>query len=95
MTLRLAHIGIERWAELNGFRIGHGAIGSLDDLPIGAFVDYVWWYVTQNVDPTEIEKFRARLWRPPKGEEPPPESPWSPESEMASFHALQASLSGG
>lgn len=58
-------------------------------------MDFVWWFLTRNADPNEIEKFKARLWRPPKGVEPPPESPWSAENEMRNFRSLQAALSAG
>lgn len=91
--MRLVHVGAERWSELNGYRVGNGATTSLMDTEVSDFTDYVWWYITRDADQAEVDKFKARLWRPPAGEAPDPRSPWAPEQEMDTFKALQAALS--
>jgi len=54
-------------------------------------MSFVWWFYTHDVEEQERDKFKARLWRPPTKDTPiPKESPWSPENEMAGFHALKA-----
>lgn len=62
----------------------------LDSMPLSRFVPFMWWWCTHDREPADVEKFRARLWRPPKGEAPAPQSPWAPENEKKAFAALQA-----
>lgn len=57
---------------------------------------FVWWFFTREAEDVDKDKFRARLWMPPKGDTKPipRESPWSPENEMAGFAALKAATGG-
>lgn len=59
-------------------------------MPLSRFVPFMWWWCTHGREQSDVEKFRARLWRPPKGEAPAPNSPWAPEKETQAFRALQA-----
>lgn len=89
MTLRLAQIAEERWAELDGFSVSRN-MPNLEDLPLDRFANFVWWYLTKDLDHTNVEKFRARLWQPPKGQRG--QGPWAPNAETAAFKALQAQM---
>lgn len=52
-------------------------------------LNFVWWFFTRDQQPSEVEKFRARLWRQPVGVTTIDErSPWSPENETKAFSAL-------
>lgn len=55
-------------------------------------MNFMWHMLTRNSDKNEIANLRAKLWMPPKGVAPTPESPWSPENEMGAFGALRAQL---
>ena len=59
--------------------------------PWGRFQNFVWWWLTRNAEQADVQKMKARLWIPPKGEEP--KGVWSPEAETDAFNALQRSLS--
>lgn len=65
----------------------------LRELPLERFCNFVYWMATRNGSPTDVEKFRAKLWRPPKGEVViDARSPWAPENEQKGFGALKMSL---
>lgn len=64
------------------------------DLPLDRFANYVYWMATRNLDEAGVEKFRAKLWRPPAGEVPDARSPWSAESETSAFQSFKAAFGG-
>jgi hypothetical protein len=78
---------------LDGYGVAHN-IPELIDQPLARVMNYVWFMLIRNADTNEQAKLRAKLWLPPKGVEPPKESPWSAESEMAAFRSLRAGLGG-
>lgn len=68
----------------------------LRSLPLDRFANFVYWMATRNGSSTDIEKFRAKLWRPPKGEAViDSRSPWAPENEQRGFASLKAGLGIG
>ena len=94
MTVRLARIAVESWPTIDGYAAAHG-MRSLLDLPLDRFLNFVWYMATRNSDASEIEKLRARLWRPPAGEAvTDTRSPWAPANEMRGFSALKAAMGG-
>lgn len=95
MTVRLARIAVESWPTLDGYAAAHG-MPSLFDLPLDRFLNFVWWMATRNSSPTDVDKLRARLWRPPKGQAvTDSRSPWAPENESKGFAALKGALGVG
>nr|DAK24351.1 MAG TPA: hypothetical protein [Caudoviricetes sp.] len=65
----------------------------LEKMALGRLCNFVWWFITRNAESeAEVEKLRAKLWQPPRGEVAA--GPWAPEAEKASFGAFQASLGG-
>jgi hypothetical protein len=96
VTVRLAVLAVDEWASLDGLTAAAG-LKDLRTLPLDRFCNLVYWYATRNADHTGIEKFRARLWQPPKalrGQPIPKQSPWSAENEASAFAALKAGLGG-
>lgn len=91
MTVRLAEVALSRWADLDGYAVAHG-MPDLRTLPVDRFANYVWWFLTRNADEDGKQKFRLRVWQPPKGEVPPPGSPWSAEAETAAFEGMKRTL---
>jgi hypothetical protein len=91
VTVRLCGLALARWADLDGHAAAHN-LPELHEMPLGRFCNLVWWFFTNGGDGAAIEKFRARLWRPPVGEKAPSNSPWSPENEQKGFAALKAAL---
>jgi len=68
----------------------------LRSLPLDRFANFVYWMATRNASATDIEKFRAKLWRPPVGEVvTDSRSPWAPENEQKGFASLKMSLGLG
>lgn len=67
----------------------------LRSLPLDRFCNYVYWMATKESTATEVDKFRARLWRPPKGATPDQRSPWSEVNETSAFQGLKAGLGLG
>jgi len=67
----------------------------LRELPLDRFCNYVYWMATREASSVDIEKFRARLWRPPPGKAADARSPWSKENETGAFQALKAGLGSG
>lgn len=55
----------------------------------------MWWFITKGAEQSEVEKFKARLWIPPKGATPDRRSPWAAENEAAAFKALKSALNPG
>lgn len=93
MTARLVRLMLDRWEVMDGFALAHG-IEELARVPIGRLTSFIYWRLVDGAEPAEVEKFRARLWQPPRGIEADPRSPWSSENEQASFGAAIASLTG-
>lgn len=86
--MQIAH---EQWATLDGYALAHG----FDPLLVGLdrLCNFVWWYYTHASEPSEVEKFRARLWRPPVGAvEIDARSPWSAENETKGLAAFSAQI---
>lgn len=74
--------------------MAHG-VPDLRSLPLDRFCNFVYWMATRNASASEIEKFRARLWRPPVGQAvTDTRSPWAPENEQRGFSALKTALGG-
>lgn len=92
MTYRLVQIALARWDDMEGLRVSQGATTSLGSLSVEQLASYAWWYVTNGGEDTEIEKFKARLWRPPVGVKPERDSPWSAQNEMAAFAAVKSKV---
>lgn len=87
MTVRLARVAVENWEKLDGYAVGHN-MPDLRELPLERFANFVYWFVTREAAAEEVEKFRARLWVPPKGVTPT-SGPWSREAELSAFAAVR------
>lgn len=82
----------KHWAELDGYAVAHG-IGYLQELPLDRFANFVWYMLTKEREPRDVEKIRAQLWQPKVGEVvTDPRSPWYSGSESNSLSALKRSL---
>lgn len=84
-------IVLARWEDLDGYAVAHG-MPDLRKLPLGRLCNYVYWRVTDKMDQQALDKFRAKLWMPPKGVVADERSPWSAKNETAGFAALQAQV---
>jgi hypothetical protein len=63
------------------------------ELPIDRFLNLVYhWAIRNAQSENDVSKFDRRLWVPPKGVEPPEESPWSAQNETSAFQALKKAL---
>src|SRR3546814_1661132 len=63
------------------------------ELPIDRLLNLVYFWATRNAqDEQTLAKFDRKLWMPPKGEEPPAESPWSAANETSAFQAFKAQI---
>lgn len=68
----------------------------LRSLPLDRFANFVYWMATRESSSSDIDKFRAKLWRPPVGEiVTDVRSPWAPDNERRGFSALKAGLGIG
>lgn len=90
VTDRLIAVADNDWMSFDGWC----AARSIDPLmlPLDRFVNLIYHWATDGADPDEVEKWRVKLWIPPKGHTAPlpPESPWSPESEMSALAEFRA-----
>jgi hypothetical protein len=93
VTVRLCATALTEWAFIDGYAVSRGI--DLIRLPLDRFTNFIWWISTRNAEPPEVQKMRSKLWMPPKGEAPAPQSPWSAENETAGFKALKASVAPG
>jgi len=94
VSVRLAALAREHWSTLDGFAVSQN-MPDLRTLTQARFDNFVWWWATRNADEKQLTKFKADMWRPPKGTEvTQKESPWHPENETAALASLQASMSG-
>jgi len=91
VTARLAATALGHWEELDGFAVAHN-MPPLEKLPLDRFCNFIYWRITDGADATELAKFRAQLWMPPRGTQPDPRSPWSPENEKAALMAFQSQI---
>ena len=95
MTVKLLKLAVTEYEQLDGYAVAHG-MPELESLPLRRLINYVYWYFTRNFqDQTELQKFRAQVWQPPKGTAPDRRSPWSAEAEQAAFGALKGRLGTG
>lgn len=91
MTFRLLHLASENWPTLEGWATSRNT--DLMELPIHRMLNLIYFWATRNAqDEQTLAKFDRKLWLPPKGAEPPKESPWSAENETSAFKALKAAL---
>lgn len=90
MTVRLAHVALNHWADVDGLAVSQG-LPELGDMPLDRFTNFIWWWATRNAQSSEeVEDFRRRLWKPPPGEVG--RGPWAPAEETESFQALKRGL---
>jgi hypothetical protein len=63
-------------------------------LPFDRFLNLVYYFLTENADEQERDKFDIRLNTPPPEERSavPASSPWSPQNETAALGSLSAAL---
>lgn len=61
-------------------------------MDLDRFCNFVWWWITRNAsEAKDVDKVRARLWRPPAGEAVThSQSPWSSDNETRAFAAFKA-----
>lgn len=64
----------------------------LRKLPLGRLCNFIYWYLTRDGSSEDVDKFRAKLWQPPKGVEADRRSPWSAEAEAQSFSSARMAL---
>jgi hypothetical protein len=77
--------------DVDGLAVSLG-LADLRTLPLSRFVNFIWWYLTRNIQSeADLAKIRANVWMPPAGVEPT-EGPWSAAAEMSAFASLKASL---
>lgn len=93
MTQRLVSLLLSHWDEVNGFSVSQN-MPPLETLEMDRFTSFLYWYFTRNGDPNEVDKFRARLWVPPKGVAVTDDSPWSAKNERASMESFAQQFSG-
>lgn len=91
MTFRLLHLASENWPTLEGWATSRNT--DIAALPIDRLLNLIYYWATRNAqDENALAKFDRKLWMPPKGEEPPPESPWSSANETSAFQAFKAQV---
>lgn len=88
VALRLGYIAAERWVEIDGEAAYHGV--DLIGLPLDRFLNAVYYWIIQRIEPDDLPMFLTRLYEPLPGRN---ESPESIKQEMDSF-ALFASSFG-
>lgn len=93
MTLRLLTMASEYWQDIDGYSVGHGFDPA--ELRISRLCNFTWWWFTRNAERKEVEKFKARLWRPPPGHRVDhTASPWHADNENKAFAQLKQALGG-
>jgi hypothetical protein len=78
----------EYWAMIDGWAASSGS--NPMDLSIDRFYNFIYYWATKDLSGEDRFSFDTRLWIPPEGEEPAPESPWSAENETKAFQAFKA-----
>lgn len=92
MTVRLARLAVDAWPTLDGYAAAHG-MPPLHKMPLDRFSNFVWHMATRHLDEPGVEKLRARLWQPPRGQAvTDSRSPWAPENETKGLTALKMGL---
>lgn len=92
--MRLAQLASVHWVSLDGFAASRN-MGSLTSLPQDRFDNFVYWWFTKDASSEQLEKFRAELYQPPKGEVvTDTSSPWHPENETNALAELKAQMGG-
>lgn len=63
-------------------------------MTVDELCSFIWWKMTDQREQKDIDQLRIKLWQPPidNAKPIPVKSPWSAESEMKAFAALQAQL---
>lgn len=89
--LRLAGLANDHWWQIDGFAVSRN-MPPLAEMAVDRFCSFVRWFFLREADSTEVAKFEAQVWRPPKGVAPAKSSPWSAEAETAAFQALKAGI---
>lgn len=92
---RLGSLATTNYVMLDGYATAHN-MPPLENLPLGRFINFVYWYFMKNASEKDVEAFRAKLWQPPKTvKKIDKRSPWAPENETKAFSQLKALTSGG
>lgn len=75
---------------------GWAAVSGSDpmQLPADRFLNLIYFWAVKELDQDDRFKLDTRLWMPPKGEAPAPQSPWSAENEKKAFSAFVADFTG-
>lgn len=82
----------DNWNEIDGWAVSQQI--EILDLTTDRFCNLLWWYATRNAeDPSDVKRFEARLWQPPKGVVPT-SGPWEAQAETDALSALKAQLTG-
>lgn len=79
------------WEFFDGYAAAHG-MPDLRTLSLERVSNFVWWYLVKDATVPDMQKLKAKVWRPPPGEVPDKRSPWSSENETKAFAALSAGL---
>lgn len=91
VTLRLVYLASDNWSTLDGWAASRNT--DLMSLPIDRMLNLVYFWATKNAEnEQDLAKFDRKLWMPPKGVVPPPESPWSSANETSAFKAFKAQI---
>lgn len=64
----------------------------LPSIDVDRLANFVYWHITKDGSPEDVDKFRAKLWQPPIGQEAHEKSPWSPENEAKAFSNARTAL---
>lgn len=91
VSIRLVSTLVRDWQMLDGYAVSHG-LPDLRETGLDRVCNFVYWWLTRNADQSGLDKFKAKLWMPPKGVEPDARSPWAPENENAALKSVAASL---
>ena len=89
---RLLGLAEDYWVRFDGWCAASG----FDPLEMtfDRMLNVLEYWATLDAEETDLKKWEARLWRPPKGEAPAAGSAWSPEAETSAFAALKKQTGG-
>lgn len=82
---------VSRWDSLDGYAVAHN-MPDLRTIDLGRLSNFIYWRTIEGADAEEVDKFRARLWQPPRGVLPDKRSPWAAEAETSAFSQARAAL---
>ena len=91
MTQRLLSLASRHWPSIDGSLAASLTTDPLR-LPVDRFLNLIYWWATNEASAEDVRRFDQRLWMPPKGEAPAPQSPWSPENETKALSAFAAEV---